>query len=386
MNDNRPNSRPSGSQAWLNIAEDRPWQRPDPIASTEPPDSETADSDTASRWLRSRDRTFSIATDLVSIEADLLELERLRAPGTFASRTRRQTSDNTPTPICQIRDRLLEMESSPSSDLSQKDTELQQLGKTLETEIDRLHTRFIALVYPTVNSRGSVREAIAAIGDDGLRREAAVHWEFMEQSMARLSSELPSVSAVNIFDDRTRNALASAVEIEKRQATIESLIVADRSRSRWSLALVLVYLLSLAGAIAVLFLRSNIEFATLLDGELPFLNIPRPVLLWSGVGAIAAIFNRLLRHPLASPLDTVKWLLVRPLQGTIFGCTFYLVLSAIAIVLVGKPSGDTPLFAAEQPIWMLCFLVAFSDRLAAWCFDVFSRPSSVTLSSTTSNK
>jgi hypothetical protein len=98
------------------------------------------------------------------------------------------------------------------------------------------------------------------------------------------------------------------------------------------------------------------------DYEIPILNIPLSVILWSALGSITSILYRFNRGADREIQNPIRWLITRPLTGVLLGALAYL---AIKVGFVAATEGEVILGeAANEMIWLISFLVGFSDKFS----------------------
>ena len=119
--------------------------------------------------------------------------------------------------------------------------------------------------------------------------------------------------------------------------------------------------LILVGAVVLLTVLSP-EIGLGVDTVVPILGIPFPVVLWSVIGSLAAMLYRYTRGDDGGIADPWRWLFTRPLLGAVMGIISYLIVK-VGLVSVGA-GATTANIGSREFIWLMAFLVGFSDRFA----------------------
>ncbi len=98
---------------------------------------------------------------------------------------------------------------------------------------------------------------------------------------------------------------------------------------------------------------------------IPVIGVPYAVVFWSAIGSLAAMLYQFLHRPV-SQLETIKWLVARPIQGLIMGSFLYLVVAG-GILIGGTGTGPAVTIgrAVSPPLAaVIAFLGGFSGRFA----------------------
>jgi hypothetical protein len=88
-------------------------------------------------------------------------------------------------------------------------------------------------------------------------------------------------------------------------------------------------------------------------------GIPLPVWLWSIIGSFTSMLLRASQFPFVDVSEAVRWLLSRPIVGTVMGVLTYLLVVAGLIVFTGTGTTNAP-----ELIWVIAFVGSFSDTLS----------------------
>jgi hypothetical protein len=128
--------------------------------------------------------------------------------------------------------------------------------------------------------------------------------------------------------------------------------------ARW--LAVLVSILALIGLGGLLFWGS-LSGGPSVDTILPIIQVPLPVLLWSGVGSFAAILYRFNNSGDIELQDPLRWLFTRPLTGIVMGIVAYFI---VLIGLLSIDSKNIPSIGTKEMLWLVAFISGFSDRFA----------------------
>jgi hypothetical protein len=103
----------------------------------------------------------------------------------------------------------------------------------------------------------------------------------------------------------------------------------------------------------------------------PILVVPVAVLFWSFLGAVCATLYNFNIHPSSESSNFVKWLVTRPIVGLVFGAVTYFVLDSGLMAVRTNGASES---GSSSAILVLCFLAAFSDRLALVIFRALIPP------------
>jgi hypothetical protein len=152
-------------------------------------------------------------------------------------------------------------------------------------------------------------------------------------------------------------------DIQKRSETLRSEDEKAQTRAgRQGIGFIIISILAAVAGIVAL------SYAGIATESIPVLGIPYSVVAWSMLGAVAAMLYRFLNEAVGQ-LETVKWLVVRPIQGIIMGCFLYYIIATGLIVVGGQQvtSSGTALSAIGDAVRpelgpIIAFLGGFSDR------------------------
>jgi hypothetical protein len=93
---------------------------------------------------------------------------------------------------------------------------------------------------------------------------------------------------------------------------------------------------------------------------IPILSIPVTVVLWSLIGALAAMLYRFNRSSDTEMEFPLGWFFTRPVTGMVMGLIVYLLMKGVLIITAsGIPFGT---LGSQEVVWLLAFLAGFSDR------------------------
>jgi hypothetical protein len=120
------------------------------------------------------------------------------------------------------------------------------------------------------------------------------------------------------------------------------------------------------GLILLIALSPRIGFTT--DTEIPIIQIPVSIVLWSCIGSLGAMLYRFNSSADAELADPLRWSFTRPLTGILMGIMAYLAFKIGLFVI--QPTASNPASqpgtssAAKELLWVAAFLAGFSDRFA----------------------
>jgi hypothetical protein len=250
----------------------------------------------------------------------------------------------------------------------------QALTTALAVKETTLERQFWHQVPPALSHRRPLTPLIEGMGDRQLRQEA----QMQQGAIAVLLEQLPATSLdsreFDIFSYEAQSLLGTLLEIERRQGVIESLLVRDRTLPGAIITFSILYILAAVALIIlfVVFWGHGFVVDGVSQQTLPLIGIPWPVFVWSLFGSLAAILARFLYHPFRRLREMTQWMLLRPIQGVVFGGASYFVLDALLSLLTPFQS-QTPLSMTDEAILLLSFGVGFSDRLAMIVFRWMSQ-------------
>lgn len=340
-------------------------------------------------------------TRLIPAEDALLKLAKLREPKrigrwkieevelslvgvtTRFRPARKRESDNENSTAEKYLDQLNDIEAQivPSIEPEMYSQLLQNLSgiwDEVNIRIAKLNSLFTSIVYPATSSREFAENMVSKIGHEEFRDEANMHLGIIGQLVQKLDAERLTRPDLDVLSDEAYGAIGLMTELEKRRLVVERLVQSDRNRRNWTIASVIAYICVAIALTVFLIMRwgvqSSLGQVPLSQLRIPVLGIPWPVLVWSLIGSFAAMIYRFNANPIYDFTDTVKWMITRPIQGTVLGSTLYLILvSGLLILTAGNASDPAGLISIDEVILVLCFLVGFSDRFADSVFDTLVR-------------
>ncbi|MFO8039512.1 MAG: hypothetical protein R6U67_08690 [Sodalinema sp.] len=307
-------------------------------------------------------------TRCLSLEAELANLAALREPAPLEGRTH-SAATIAPASIAGDLQELARQSLEASS--PEKHQALAAAIALKETTLER---QFWHQVPPALSHRRSLAPLIEAMSDRQLQQEA----QMQQGAIALLVEQLPQTGLnsreFDLFSHEAQSLLGTLLEIERRQGVIESLLVRDRTLPGAIITFSILYILAAVALIVlfVVFWGHGFVVESVSQQTLPLIGIPWPVFVWSLFGSLAAILARFLYHPFRRLREMTQWMLLRPIQGVVFGGASYFVLDALLSLLTPFES-ETPLSMTDEAILLLSFGVGFSDRLAMIVFRWMSQ-------------
>jgi hypothetical protein len=194
-----------------------------------------------------------------------------------------------------------------------------------------------------------------------LRTEASLRVSdgpVLQRILASLHEQM--ISAYEAGTIQELNSIHSSIK------TIDSVIdQAKKMQNKRAIARLLASVLSigaLVGLGVLIFWSSQVDG---LDANtvLPLIQIPVPVLIWSSIGSLTAVLYRFNSSSNIELQDPLRWLFTRPLTGIVMGSFAYLIFK-IGLLSIATEGIDTTAIASSEILWVVAFIVGFSDRLA----------------------
>jgi hypothetical protein len=102
---------------------------------------------------------------------------------------------------------------------------------------------------------------------------------------------------------------------------------------------------------------------------IPIIGIPIAVILWSYLGSLGAMLYRYNKKRISNYGDSLKWLIIRPLQGLILSSAFYLALKSGQFLLSGSRDPTNGILFNDEVIMLISFLTGFSDKFVDRVFS-----------------
>lgn len=100
-----------------------------------------------------------------------------------------------------------------------------------------------------------------------------------------------------------------------------------------------------------------------MNWTIPIFSVPVPILLWSLVGSLAAMFYRF--NTASETEDPLRLLLTRPVFGVGMGMIVYFLISSFLVPEIAALSLGT-----HKAMWVVAFLAGFSDRFIDFTFKL----------------
>ena len=307
-------------------------------------------------------------TRCLDLEAELKDLAAWREPAPLEGRDRATSTVARASLAGDLEELARQSFEAPSPQKNQA------LATAIALREATLERQFWHQVPAALGDRRPLTPLIDAMSDRRLHQEA----DMQQGAIARLLDQLPQRSLnsreFDVFSHEAQSLLGTLLEIERRQGVIEELLRRDRTLPG---AIVTFSILYLLGAVAlvvlsVIFWGHGFVVESVSQQTLPLIGLPWPVFLWSLFGSLTAILARFLYHPFLRLREMTQWMLLRPIQGVVFGAASYFVLDALLSLLTPFQS-QTPLSMTDEAILLLSFGVGFSDRLAMIVFRWISQ-------------
>jgi len=100
-----------------------------------------------------------------------------------------------------------------------------------------------------------------------------------------------------------------------------------------------------------------------MNWTIPIFSVPVPIVLWSLIGSLAAMFYRF--NTSAETEDPLRILLTRPVFGVGMGMIVYFLISSFLVSEIAALSLGT-----HKAMWVVAFLAGFSDRFIDFTFKL----------------
>ncbi|MBE0573614.1 hypothetical protein IH575_01790 [Candidatus Dojkabacteria bacterium] len=143
------------------------------------------------------------------------------------------------------------------------------------------------------------------------------------------------------------------------QIEAENKVRQDEAKLNWIIpAIITVYALLIIGVVIGSFFLGYQE-----DAEIPFINVPLSILVWSGVGSLSSLIYRYYRRIKKSSLTSeIRLAFGKFWIGLVSGTIFYFALRSGLFLLSNSELdiNQSPL-GQQQFIWVLVWLISFSD-------------------------
>ncbi|MBV7331305.1 HEAT repeat domain-containing protein [Chloroflexi bacterium TSY] len=252
----------------------------------------------------------------------------------------------------QLRDakELLEVwnDAGDSTPLEGMQEELRRLRQAKEEELvdqEKILENLIRFVEEAFNCKLNIERIYDALRDSS-NRTIVEGWIHEAENKYRLIKIARDNGDINTAREHHTNLVAlrrRAQEVKEQE---------DRDKQKAGNLVIRFILISTAVLAVTLFLLDWLEKA---EGDLPALGVPYSVICWSALGSIAAMLYQFLNRPV-SQLETVKWLVARPIQGIIMGSFLYLIVEGGLFILSSEQVVRTEMAA------VIGFLGGFSDK------------------------
>lgn len=307
-------------------------------------------------------------TRCLSLDAELTDLATLREPAPLEGRAQSAPTVTPPSMVANLEELARQFLEAPSPENNQA------LATAVALKEATLERQFWHQVPAALGDRHPLDPLIDAMGDRRLRQEAQVQ----QGAIAMLLEQLPQThlnsSEFDIFSHEAQSLLGTLLEIERRQGVIEELVVRDRTLPGAIITFSILYILAVVALVVlfVVFWGHGFVVEGVSEQKLPLIGLPWPVFVWSLFGSLTAILARFLYHPFRRLRKMTQWMLLRPIQGVVFGGASYFVLDAL-LSLLTPFQPETPLSMTDEAILLLSFGVGFSDRLGMLVFRWMSQ-------------
>ena len=100
-----------------------------------------------------------------------------------------------------------------------------------------------------------------------------------------------------------------------------------------------------------------------MNWTIPIFSVPVPIVLWSLIGSLAAMFYRF--NTSAETEDPLRILLTRPVFGVGMGMIVYFLIASFLVPEIAAGSLGT-----HKAMWVVAFLAGFSDRFVDFTFNL----------------
>lgn len=251
-----------------------------------------------------------------------------------------------------------------------------KLNKLMEKfDIERLNNKQKSEIELSKNQNNiALIQALVNEFTNGNSEEIRNYFDLIKGLIKDSKNEKPSATNDNdkdneniyVLSDEAQATIGIMIDIEKRRYLVEKLVRSDLEKATVTTRLV---------TIAIMFIISLMIIGGFFYGplvtvgekpldnlKLPLLNIPWPVVFWSFIGSFAAMIYRFNRQPIYEFGNVLKWTITRLVQGIILGSAFYLILVSGLSLLTSEK-------ITTEVIFILSFLVGFSDRFADSVFN-----------------
>jgi hypothetical protein len=206
-----------------------------------------------------------------------------------------------------------------------------QRVKQIEIEAQKLGDQAAEILIDDEQQQTRVFERLVAIGKS-------------LSNLQRNISPLETVAAAEFEIKAIRSIITKRLRIDSEQKRIRYLVP----------GLILIYTGLL---IFIIYCGYHIKSDSL---TLPIIGIPVYVLVWGGIGSLAAILYRFYTQEIGRMSQEFRWLIARPIIGIIMGSIAYL--GVVSGMLILSTSNGTTGTVREEIVWLLAFLGGFSDR------------------------
>lgn len=231
-------------------------------------------------------------------------------------------------------------------------SDLQRLRQRKETLFNAQNKALIemsSLQREAFSAKLQIEQSYDALSDPSHRtkvenwhRAVEAQYEFLKMTYEQ--GDLPA----------TQQHHASIIELRDHAEEVRN----DEARAKRSAGNAVICFV-LIGIIVLPVILYILAKAGLANRRIPALQVPFSVVIWSAIGAIAAMLYQFLNRPV-SQLETFKWLIARPMQGVIMGSFLYLVVAGGLLVIGSQvQDGIRPELGA-----VIAFLGGFSDRFS----------------------
>jgi hypothetical protein len=205
-----------------------------------------------------------------------------------------------------------------------------RVGK-LEAEVDRLGDLAATVLVDDEPEQAKVFERLIVIKKS-------------LSNLPRNMSPLETLAAAELEVKSLRSKITKRELIEDEQRRLRHFVP----------ALIAVYIVLLT---VVILSGYHVQPTSL---TLPIIGVPVSVLVWAGIGSLAAILYRFYTQEIGRMNQELRWLIARPIIGIIMGSISYLgILSGLLILSATDGKAGS---VRDEVVWLLAFLGGFSDR------------------------
>jgi len=256
---------------------------------------------------------------------------------------------------------LEELWKAKSLDANEMQPQLQERIKIKEDQFNKQQRELIEMVkfiQESYNSRLGIQRVRDQISDPN-NKLIVENWS----NEADAGYELLKLAREQGDYQAAQQQYTLLLEISRRTEELKKEENKAKEKAGW---LVLIFVI--ISMITLLVVIVGLHFSGLDKESIPILGLPYSVVAWSAIGSIAAMLYQFLNRPV-SQLETMKWLVARPIQGILMGSFLYFVIAGGIIVLTNREAPIGPEEAIRSAVKpelaaVIAFLGGFSDRFA----------------------